>query len=116
MKSATLRYLLAVISCLSFSHGSAFAQTSDHSQSLSVCINDLGICNYFILSGPEAFQVAAGEHQRNIADCRRGAASCDRTKLTPAENNALAVALHQHNVSDCMEGWEPCNHSMLTQG
>ena len=60
MKRSTRGYLWAMIACLSVMHGVALAQTNDHSQNLSICMNDLGICDHSMLSAAEELQVAAG--------------------------------------------------------
>ena len=73
MKRTSLNLLWALVACFTLSHVAAFAQSSEHSQNLLICMQALGVCDKSQLTATEAVSVARAEHQRNFADCRSGA-------------------------------------------
>src|SRR5258708_32930880 len=99
MKRTSLNFLCLLLACFTLLHVAAFAQSSEHSQNLLICMQALGVCDKSQLTATEAVSVARAEHQRNFADCRSGKTPCDRSKLTPAEERASAVAWQQRNGS-----------------
>ena len=111
MKRLWVLTVLFIFSC------SAFAQTSEHEQNLSTCLQGYpALCEHSRLTPSEASRVAEAEHEQNLSTCLQGyPALCEHSRLTPSEASRVAEAEHEQNLSTCLQGYPAlCEHSRLT--